>query len=124
MSKKFQIGFLGFILFFYRDQIFIKLDHNFLLLNEYQCTVRGESLHEKACFFNVKKAQISCAQSTQLISSLVFRYLDSAMTLLSLHHLLWLKPLYSLVCRAIPGWKPKDRFSHDAAQVLRINFDS
>ena len=37
-------------------------------------------------------------------------------------HFLWLMPLFSQVC-VIPGWKPKDRSSHDMAQVLRINFD-
>ena len=36
---------------------------------------------------------------------------------------LWLKPMNSQVC-VTPGRKPKERFSHDAAQVLKINFDS
>ena len=67
MSKKIQIVSLGFILFFYRDQIFIKLDHNLLLLKEYQCTVRGESLHEKACFFNVNQ-RTNGPVNTHLIS--------------------------------------------------------
>ena len=43
---------LGLHCIFYRDKTFIKLDYNFLLLKEYQCTVRAESLHDKACFFN------------------------------------------------------------------------
>ena len=46
---------LGLHYILYRDKTFIKLDHNFLLLKEYQCTVRGEWLHEKACFFNAKQ---------------------------------------------------------------------
>ena len=40
-------------LYFFTEKKLLS-DHNFLLLKEYQCTVRGESLHEKACFFNAK----------------------------------------------------------------------
>ena len=72
LSKKIKIGSLGFILFFYRDKTFIKLDHNFVLLKEYQCTVRGESLHEKACFFNAKKKHRSVAHSPHSLSAIWF----------------------------------------------------
>ena len=69
--------------------------------------------------FAKTKTQISFAVIAKLISAFVFAtwivqslyFLKSE--ILSLRHLLWVySPVY-----VRPGWKPKDKFSHDTAQV-------